>query len=114
MGHLFYQSQPFIHSGPYAMSSSTAVANCPQSSYSTTDPNLVPATNPGQNAASFQDQANDAPANPANTLSYSLDLTSCFAADNIKLQSGDEASVSISAYDNNNDEGFTVFSFKIR
>lgn len=112
MGHFFYASQPFIHSGPDAMGSSTPVANCPASSYSTTNPNLVPATNPAQNAASLKDQANDAPANPANTLSYSLDLTSCFPAG--KLQSGDEVSVSISAYDNNNDEGFTVFSFQIR
>jgi hypothetical protein len=82
VGHLSYSSNPYVLSR-----SGNQPLNCPASSYSTSDPDLVP--NPDTHRNGFVDQANDASANPANTLTYSLDLTACFAANGATLNSGD-------------------------
>lgn len=70
---------------------------CPQSSFSTTDPNLDPVSSspiPGKNVGGFEDLAGDKPADPANTLSFSLDLTQCLAANGATLGTGQEVRVS--------------------
>jgi hypothetical protein len=86
IGHLSYESDPYILNrsggGP-----GTNPVTCPASSYSATDPDLVP-THTQTNG--FVDQASDAPANAANTLTYSEDLTTCFASVGATLKSGDE------------------------
>ena len=72
IGHLHYIARPVVRAP------GGSVLRCPQSSYSTTDPNMAVGSD-GQEAF-VADQSNDAASNPANTLSYSLDLTNCFAA----------------------------------
>jgi hypothetical protein len=70
---------------------------CPQSSFSTTDPSLTlpPAGVPGpdlsgQPGGGFTDTAPDRPADPANTLTFSVNLTECFASRGRTLKPGDE------------------------
>jgi hypothetical protein len=93
VGHLSYESDPYIANqgggGP-----GTNPVTCPASSYSTIDPDLVP-THALTNG--YQDQANDAPANAANILTYSENLTSCFASVGATLSSGDEIKENIFA-----------------
>jgi hypothetical protein len=58
---------------------------CPQSSYTETDPNLTPATGPVGGSTGivqvplFDDAASDQAASPANTFSYTLNLSECQA-----------------------------------
>jgi hypothetical protein len=54
-------------------------AQCPQDAFSTTDPNLA-AVPPGSPNGGFVDLATDSPANPANTLTYTLNATRCVEA----------------------------------
>jgi len=68
---------------------------CPQSALSTSDPSLVaggPAGNPG-----FTDQAPDQPANAANRLTFTVNMTDCLAAAGADWPVGAEASISLSA-----------------
>ncbi len=68
---------------------------CPQSALSTSDPSLTvggPAGNPG-----FTDQAPDGPANPANRLTFTVNMTDCLAAFGADWPVGAEASISLSA-----------------
>ncbi len=58
---------------------------CPQSAYSSSDPNLVPGqASPlaafDEPTAALVDQTEDQPASPGNTLTYELNLTECFEA----------------------------------
>ena len=57
--------------------------NCPQSSFSEDDPNLSP--NAPIDGGGVTDLAPDQPANPANTLTYTLNLTNCMASQGAHL-----------------------------
>lgn len=66
---------------------------CPQSAYSTADPNLTPTAppvNPG-----FTDL--DPPASPVNTFTYTLNLSRCLASLGASWHPGDEASIGFNA-----------------
>ena len=87
--------------------------SCPQSSYSTTDPNMAVGSD-GREAI-VADQSNDAPSNPANTLSYSLDLTNCFAASGQALTPGEQIDVDVSGRSpSSGDNAGTNYTFQIR
>lgn len=93
IGHLAYHSEPHVLSG-----GPSPAVTCPASSYSTSDPSLVPGTfGIGGMEGDLVDQADDAPANPAKTLTYSLDLTACFSANGATLSSGNIVGLDISA-----------------
>jgi hypothetical protein len=71
---------------------------CPQSSFSTTDPNLVPVSSPpipGKGAGGFEDLTGDKAADSANELAFSLDLTGCLAANGASLAPGQTAVVTV-------------------
>jgi hypothetical protein len=74
---------------------------CPPSAYSTNDPNLSQPEMLSSNRGGVTDLAPDQPANPANTLTYTLNLTNCLAALGLKWQPGESALVSFYA-----DDGF--------
>ncbi len=67
--------------------------NCPQSSYSDIDPNLTPDTLSDLAGGPpwkldriwYLDHRGDQPSNPANTFSYTLNLTQCLAADGLAM-----------------------------
>jgi hypothetical protein len=71
-------------------------ANCPQSAYSVNDPNLSPGQdgNPG-----VTDLATDQPANPANTVTYTLNITNCLAASGLAWNPGEEVLIRFWAVD---------------
>jgi hypothetical protein len=73
-----------IYAPGVAGSDSPAPPNCRATDVSTTDPNLSPATTASQvgQGAGFRDSAADRRANPANTLSFSVNLTKCYRAVN--------------------------------
>ena len=58
--------------------------NCPQSTISENDPNLVPAMPDG-----FTDLAGDQAADPANTFTYTVNLTQCLAATGLSFDAGE-------------------------
>jgi hypothetical protein len=70
--------------------------NCPQSAYSVNDPNLSPGQdgNPG-----VTDLATDQPANPANTVTYTLNITNCLAASGLAWNPGEEVLIRFWAVD---------------
>lgn len=75
--------------------SSGSAGNCPQSSFSEDDPNLTP--NAPTDGAGLTDTAPDQPANPANTLTYTLNLTNCLAASGATWNPGATALIHFSA-----------------
>lgn len=72
---------------------------CPKSAYSVNDPSLSPPTdlNPG-----VTDLATDQPADPAHTITYTLNVTNCLAAHGFAWSPGEEAQIHFWAVD-----GFT-------
>jgi hypothetical protein len=112
VGNLTYSSNPFLNnSGGNGV---PTPVQCPQSAYSTTDPNLVPATGPTGGGGGLTDTASDMPSSPTNTLSYSVDLTACFAAGGETLTHGDVFKVPLFARDASSDQASTGFTFQIR
>ncbi len=64
---------------------------CEQEAYSSADPNLTPDSPTAQpGGGGFRDTAADQPANPANTFSYTLNLTKCFASKGLSFNPGEE------------------------
>ena len=78
-----------------------------------TDPDLVPSTDPVLGSG-LTDTAGDMPSSSANTLSFSVDLTACFATGGVTLSSGDIVKVPLFASDANNDHASTALTFEIR
>jgi len=73
---------------------------CPQSAYSDNDPNLSPPeTLVPPDAGGVTDLAPDQPANPAHTITYTLNLTNCLAALGFAWNPGESALVHFSAVD---------------
>ena len=67
--------------------------NCPQSTLSTTDPNLTALTPQDvlpNNYPGFKDSAPDRPASPANTFTYSLNLTQCLSLLGVSWEPGED------------------------
>jgi len=91
IGHLSWEAR-LVGNG------TNSVVDC-QEGLSTTDPNLTPNPNGGP-LASLIDGANDAPADPKNTLSYTLNFNACLDGTNNKgvtFASGDEIQLEIVA-----------------
>jgi hypothetical protein len=74
---------------------------CPQGAFTEDDPNLSPPQtfNSATDRGGVTDQAPDQPANPVNTITYTLDLTRCLAAHGVAWNPGQEALVHFSAVD---------------
>lgn len=83
----------------YSATVQSAGAMCPQASFSEDDANLSPNTPPDRGGVT--DLAPDQPANPASTLTYTLNLTSCMAAVGATWKPGETALVNFSAVDGN-------------
>ena len=70
--------------GPLENPSSFQGGSCPSSAYSETDPNLTPAQAPDfplfyeQPVSGLEDSADDQPADPANTFTFTFNLNRCF------------------------------------
>lgn len=67
---------------------------CPKSAYSENDPNLSPPQDLPKNLHPFAevtDLATDQPANPAHTITYTLNVTNCLAASGVAWNPGEEA-----------------------
>lgn len=77
MGNLDYLTVLMTDTGPQGIA-------CPQSTISTADPNLIPTGTspfPGYpGAGAFGDTRGDQPSDPANTLTYTVNLTQCLAS----------------------------------
>lgn len=88
MGGLNYDAYFFDQAqGPFG---------CDQSVYSTADPNLVPTTTLF-GGGGFGDLAADQPASPADTFSFSLDMTACLASKGISFDVGEANSFELQA-----------------
>ena len=70
--------------GPLEAPSSFQGGSCPSSAYSETDPNLTPVQAPDfplfyeQPVSGLEDSADDQPADPANTFTFTFNLNRCF------------------------------------
>ena len=75
--------------------------DCPQTAFSEDDPNLSPPEtfNAQNNRGGVTDLAPDQPANPANTITYTLNLSKCLAARGFTWKPGEEALVHFDAVD---------------
>lgn len=107
IGRLRYTAD--VPNGPSGASPSSTPSNgpgnCAASTYATTDPHLSVA---GQ---SPQDTAEDGPADPANTLTFSVNLTQCLAAAGITWNSGETLGVDIQAVSEFGDNAAQKISF---
>jgi hypothetical protein len=72
---------------------------CPISAYSDNDPNLSPPETLIRNTGFVTDLAPDQPANPANTITYTLNLTNCLTALGFAWTPGESALVNFAAVD---------------
>jgi hypothetical protein len=95
IGHLLYAVPRIINlEGPPPQPSTMP---CPQSAFSTADPNLTPS--PGAGGGSLKDSAADQSANPANTVTYSLNVTQCLATTGLPWDPGHELQFQFQAGD---------------
>jgi hypothetical protein len=77
---------------------STTLTDCPASAYSTTDPNLTPAPDtPFTTARGFTDLAPDQPASPANTLTYTLNVSECLRSIGVSWDAGQDLGLTFQA-----------------
>lgn len=75
---------------------------CPQSAFSENDTTLASATSEipyGDNAGGVKDLAPDRPANPANTLTYTLNLSTCVDSHGFTWEPGETANIQFAAVD---------------
>jgi hypothetical protein len=85
---------------------------CPASTTTESDPNLEPRPlTPGIDGG-YTDRATDLPANPANTFTFSLNLTQCLAAHGQTFNPGEERTIRIDASAAGGDSANAVLSFK--
>lgn len=71
---------------------------CPQSTLSETDPNLTPSPFPGSDVTSaggLRDPAADQPASPANTFTFTLNLTQCLKSHGRSFNPGEEQGLDV-------------------
>ncbi|MBK6763412.1 MAG: hypothetical protein IPG68_09110 [Micrococcales bacterium] len=77
------ETAPWIDMGhlSYGVGIYSTGQECPRSSFSNPGPSLVEADSAfSRTGARYTDQADDQPANPANLLSFTVDLTDCLSA----------------------------------
>ncbi|MGZ4201669.1 MAG: hypothetical protein ACXVRH_06400, partial [Thermoleophilaceae bacterium] len=72
---------------------------CPKSAYSDNDPNLSPPETLVNNTGGVTDLAPDQPANPAHTITYTLNVTNCLAALGYAWNPGESVLVYFAAVD---------------
>jgi hypothetical protein len=72
---------------------------CPQSAYSANDPNVSLAQTTIGDPGAATDLASDQPANPANTITYTLNASKCLATFGLAWNPGDEALIHFWATD---------------
>ena len=91
------ESAPWIDIGhlDYGAGISDIGLRCPRSTFSDPSPTLTAA--PSSSEGVFTDQAADQPANPANTLSFTLDLTKCLTANGLSFNPGENHDFTIEA-----------------
>ncbi len=119
------ESAPWIDIGHlnYGAGISDTGLECPRSTFSDPSPTLAVAPSSYDwFGGVFTDQATDQPANAANTLSYTLDLTACLAAHGRSFNPGESHDFNIEAMtcgptcaigsSNGPDEAFQSVSFK--
>ncbi len=95
IGLLDYQVQlPNAPGAPMPTPGSAAAPQCPQSAFATTDPNL---TATGGTLGAVRDARGDAPADAAQTLSFSLDLGACITSRGGTVSHGSDFHLAISA-----------------
>ena len=80
--------------------------NCAASAYSTADPNLK------VGGDGVEDSSADRPSNPANTLTFSVNLTRCLAAAGVAWLSGETLQVDIQARSSFGDNAAQKVSFR--
>lgn len=98
LGHLDYTASarpPF----------STSPSHCPLSSYSDIDPNLTaqPSGNPlppGFEGSHLEDLKGDQPSSPANTFTYTLNLTACLASNGLSMSTTEPTAIEFQAFAN--------------
>ena len=96
----------------YSASMSGSGASCPQSAFSEASPVLRPLTNADVFPASYfgvKDLAPDRPASPANTFTYTLNLTRCLASSGLTFAPGETRSVSFRAHTPNGTDAAEQF-----
>jgi len=75
-----------------------AAQGCPQSTLDTTDPtNLVEPSLPLLGMGSLEDLSDDQVSSPANTITYTLKLSQCLAAQGLSFDPGEERPIAFSA-----------------
>lgn len=95
IGLLDYQVQlPNAPGAPMPTPGSATAPQCPQSAFATTDSNL---TATGGALGAMRDSRGDAPADAAQTLTFSLDLGSCISAHGGTVTAGSSFHLAISA-----------------
>jgi hypothetical protein len=88
--------------------------DCPQSAYSTTDPDLAAAPE-NEETGGLRDLAPDRPASPVNTIAYKLNLTRCLGADAATWEVGQTKYFNFQATTNNReDRTVQGISFKLQ
>jgi hypothetical protein len=93
IGHLAYNFVFFIESN----TPSTGLSSCPATAVTTSDPDLSFVQNQKVGTPELVDSADDQPANPANTLTATVDLTKCFTAANESFPVGTTISFGVNA-----------------
>ena len=79
-------------------------APCPLSSYSGVDPRLAltpqtpPNTIPSSADSYLEDLKGDQPSNPANTFSYTLNMTDCLASHGLSMSTTQTTNFAFTAY----------------
>jgi hypothetical protein len=85
---------------------------CPQGAFSTTDPNLSPPTMPLIGTGGLADAEGDEASNPANTFTYTLNLSQCLAAHGLSFAPGEEYALHFSSVAGATDGAEQTVAFK--
>jgi hypothetical protein len=80
---------------------------CQQDAYSTADPNLRPASLPAYMDGALTDSAPDQPADSTHTLTFSINLTRCLAANGLTWASGEAVNFNFAAFNHRTVGGAT-------
>jgi hypothetical protein len=91
IGHLTYSAYAPAAGHP------ALAGGCPQSTFSTTDPDLAPPTLPLLGTGGLADLKDDQVSSPSNTLTYKLNLSQCLAANGLSFNPGDEQTINFMA-----------------
>jgi hypothetical protein len=103
MGHLDYGVQ------------SAGKGGCPPNALSESDPNLKKGSHPssfGQNSGFFTDLASDQPASPANTFTYTVNLTRCLSAFGLSFNPGEIRKFALGGATSGGDGTFQAVLFR--